>query len=71
MANKLDKALKAYEKAHAWRELFALALSLQKSKEDILDMCGRVTGQLLVWTTVVALIRSLVVRPSFIERTAY
>jgi elongator complex protein 1 len=46
MANKLDKALKAYEKAHAWRELFGLALNLKKSRDDVTDMCGRVAGML-------------------------
>jgi elongator complex protein 1 len=45
LANKLDKALKAYEKAHAWRELFALATTVKRSKDEIIDMSGRVAGE--------------------------
>nr|XP_018259126.1 elongator complex protein 1 [Kwoniella dejecticola CBS 10117]OBR81284.1 elongator complex protein 1 [Kwoniella dejecticola CBS 10117] len=40
------KALKAYEKAHAWRELFTLAKKLDVSKDETLQICVRVTDHL-------------------------
>ena len=46
LANRPDKALKAYEKAHAWRELFALALEQQLPKSAIDEMCERVSEHL-------------------------
>jgi tRNA C32,U32 (ribose-2'-O)-methylase TrmJ len=45
IAKKLEKTLKSYEKAHAWRELFALVLKLQKPRSEVLEICGRVTGR--------------------------
>jgi hypothetical protein len=45
LANNLEKALKAYEKAHAWQELFTLALQQKLPKQAIVEMCGRVTGR--------------------------
>lgn len=44
MANKPQKALKAYERAHTWRELFALAKKEGLSKESLDEMIERVTG---------------------------
>ncbi|WVO22664.1 uncharacterized protein IAS62_003995 [Cryptococcus decagattii] len=46
MANKPQKALKAYERAHAWRELFALAKKEGLSKESLDEMIERVTDYL-------------------------
>ncbi|WVQ90021.1 hypothetical protein IAS59_003797 [Cryptococcus gattii] len=46
MANKPQKALKAYERAHAWRELFALAKKEGLSKESMDEMIERVTDYL-------------------------
>lgn len=45
-ASKPDKALKAYEKAHAWRELFALANEQAVAKSVLLGMCERSTDHL-------------------------
>lgn len=41
-----QKALKAYEKAHAWRELFTLAQQTELPKEVIAGICARVSGTL-------------------------
>ncbi|OWZ30446.1 elongator complex protein 1, partial [Cryptococcus neoformans AD2-60a] len=46
IANKPQKALKAYERAHAWRELFALAKKEGLSKESMDEMIERVTDYL-------------------------
>jgi elongator complex protein 1 len=46
LASKIPKALKAYEKAHAWRELFAFAIRQNLPKEELSEMAERVTGQL-------------------------
>ncbi|OCF72658.1 elongator complex protein 1 [Kwoniella mangroviensis CBS 8886] len=46
LAKKEEKALKAYEKAHAWRELFTLAKKLGVSKDDTIQICERVTDHL-------------------------
>ena len=46
LANKTEKALKAYERAHAWRELFALAVNEKLSEKAIADMVERVAGKL-------------------------
>jgi elongator complex protein 1 len=46
LANKLEKALKAYEKAHAWRDLFTLAVQQKMPRQAIVDMCERVTDYL-------------------------
>lgn len=46
LANKTEKALKAYERAHAWRELFALAVNEKLSEKAISDMVERVAGKL-------------------------
>ncbi|WWC91266.1 uncharacterized protein L201_006209 [Kwoniella dendrophila CBS 6074] len=46
LAKKDQKALKAYEKAHAWRELFTLAKTLDVSKDDTIQICARVTDHL-------------------------
>ena len=44
MADHPAKAMKAYEKAHAWRELFTLAKEQQLDEEAIAAMVERVTG---------------------------
>ncbi|WVR09089.1 hypothetical protein IAU60_006151 [Kwoniella sp. DSM 27419] len=46
LAKKEDKALRAYEKAHAWRELFTLTRKLQVEKDKVTEMVGRVTDHL-------------------------
>ncbi|WRT69010.1 uncharacterized protein IL334_005992 [Kwoniella shivajii] len=46
LAKNEEKALKAYEKAHAWRELFVLSKRLGIGKGKTVDMCGRVTDHL-------------------------
>lgn len=45
MAKQPKKALKAYEKAHAWRELFALAKEQEVSSDALYEMCERVSGK--------------------------
>jgi len=35
----------AYEQAHAWRQLFALAISENMEIEELNDMCERVSGE--------------------------
>jgi len=45
MAQYPAKAMKAYEKAHAWRELFTLAKEQQLNEEAIAAMVERVTGK--------------------------
>jgi hypothetical protein len=35
----------AYEHAHAWRQLFALAISEKLAVEELSDMCERVSGE--------------------------
>jgi elongator complex protein 1 len=45
LASKPEKSLKAYEKAHAWRQLFASALQQNLSRESIVEMCERVAGE--------------------------
>ena len=37
--------MKAYEKAHAWRELFALALKQETPKSALDGISERVTGK--------------------------
>lgn len=44
LAAKPQKALKAFERANAWRELFALALKEKLSKDLITEMVERVAG---------------------------
>jgi elongator complex protein 1 len=39
------KAMKAFEKAHAWRELFTMAKDQQLDAEAISEMVGRITGK--------------------------
>jgi elongator complex protein 1 len=45
MAQHPAKAMKAYEKAHAWRELFTMAKEQQLDEETIAAMVERVTGK--------------------------
>lgn len=45
LANKTERALKAFEKAHAWRELFTLAKEQKVEKERVLEMVERVNGE--------------------------
>jgi elongator complex protein 1 len=45
MAQHPAKAMKAYEKAHAWRELFTMAKEQQLDEETISAMVERVTGK--------------------------
>lgn len=40
--------MSAYEKAHAWRELFALASRQKVEGFELEDICDRVSGMLLV-----------------------
>jgi elongator complex protein 1 len=47
LAGKHSKALKAYEKAHAWRELFSLALEQKVSDEVLSSLIERVSGACL------------------------
>lgn len=35
----------AYERAHAWRELFAIAVREQVDADELNDMCERVSGK--------------------------
>jgi len=50
LSAKPEKALKAYERAHAWRELFALALQQQLPQDTIAEMSERVAGEVaLFW----------------------
>lgn len=37
--------MKAFEKAHAWRELFTMAKDQQLDAEAISEMVGRITGE--------------------------
>ncbi|WWD21132.1 hypothetical protein CI109_105613 [Kwoniella shandongensis] len=46
LAGKPTKALKAYERAHAWRELFTLAKKEEVKRESLLEMVERVTDHL-------------------------
>lgn len=46
MASHPAKAMKAYEKAHAWRELFTIAKERQLDDQTIAAMVERVTGEL-------------------------
>ncbi|KAK8843352.1 hypothetical protein IAR55_007009 [Kwoniella newhampshirensis] len=46
IANKPSKALKAYERAHAWRELFTLAKKEGLKTDSIVEMVERVTDYL-------------------------
>lgn len=45
MAQHPAKAMKAYEKAHAWRELFTMAKEQELDEETIAAMVERVTGK--------------------------
>lgn len=45
MASHPAKAMKAYEKAHAWRELFTLAKQQRLDEQAVASMVERVTGQ--------------------------
>jgi elongator complex protein 1 len=46
MAQHPAKAMKAYEKAHAWRELFRLANEQKLDEDAIAAMVERITGKL-------------------------
>jgi elongator complex protein 1 len=46
LGERLDRAMVAYEQAHAWRQLFALAISEKIEAEELNDMCERVSGEL-------------------------
>ncbi|WVQ81518.1 hypothetical protein IAT38_003642 [Cryptococcus sp. DSM 104549] len=46
LANKPQKALKTYERAHAWRELFSLAQKEGMDKAQVVEMVERVTDYL-------------------------
>lgn len=48
MAQYPAKAMKSYEKAHAWRELFTLANEQKLDKEAIAAMVERVTGEFIL-----------------------
>jgi hypothetical protein len=45
LGDRLDRAMVAYEHAHAWRQLFALAISEKLAVEELSDMCERVSGE--------------------------
>lgn len=46
LGGKPERALKAYEKAHAWRELFTLASQLDQPKEAVTGWVDKVTDYL-------------------------
>lgn len=39
--------MSAYEKAHAWRELFALASKQKVQGSELEDICDRVSGKFI------------------------
>lgn len=45
MAGKPLRALKAYEKAHAWKELFTLAMTLKLEPDAMSDLIEKISGQ--------------------------
>jgi hypothetical protein len=45
LGERLDRAMVAYEQAHTWRQLFALAISEKIDAEELSDMCDRVSGK--------------------------
>jgi hypothetical protein len=51
LGERLDRAMVAYEQAHAWRELFALAMSERMEKEELLEICERVSGMFGILNT--------------------
>lgn len=44
LADQPEKAMIAYERAHAWRELFGLALKQGILESELVDMAERVSG---------------------------
>lgn len=46
LGDKPRRAMTAYEKAHAWRELFALASKQKIESSELEDICDRVSGKL-------------------------
>jgi len=46
LGERFDRAMVAYEQAHAWRQLFALAISEKIEVDELTDMCERVSGEL-------------------------
>ncbi|ORX39112.1 IKI3 family-domain-containing protein [Kockovaella imperatae] len=46
LAAKTDKAMKAYERAHAWRDLLALAVQTQSSAQTVLGLVDRCSDYL-------------------------
>ena len=44
LAEKREKAMKAYERAHAWRDLMALAIEQKSSPETISGHVERCSG---------------------------
>jgi elongator complex protein 1 len=44
LGGKPERAMSAYEKAHAWRELFALASKQTVQGSELEDICDRVSG---------------------------
>lgn len=45
LGGKPERAMSAYEKAHAWRELFALASKQKVQGSELEDICDRVSGR--------------------------
>jgi elongator complex protein 1 len=48
LAGRPDRAMAAYERAHLWRELFALAVTQKIGVDEMEDMCTRVAGGCLL-----------------------
>lgn len=45
MAGKPARALKAYEKAHAWKELFTLAMTQKIEPDAMSDLIEKIAGE--------------------------
>ena len=45
LGGKPERAMSAYEKAHSWRELFALASKQKVQGSELEDICDRVSGK--------------------------
>lgn len=48
LASNKPRAMKSYEKAHAWKELFTLALTEKLEEGEIAEMCERVASESLL-----------------------
>jgi elongator complex protein 1 len=50
LSGKTSKAMMAYEKAHAWRPLFTLAMKSELDEEKFKELSYRVAGMILCVT---------------------